>query len=107
MKDKEDRDNSDRPIRDRRRKYGHSPSPRPGVIWKDPYRLGVLLQLFLIALLIVLLIYVLFPFFAVAGRFGLSVKQVFVVPVAVAAVVVLFIRRGLRLVRLLRGGSRD
>ncbi len=106
IEEKEKKD-PDRPIKDRRRKYRHSPSPREGVIWKDPYRLGVLLQLFLIALLIVLLIYVLFPFFAVAGRFGLSVKQVFVVPVAVAAVVALFIRRGWRLLRILRGGAGD
>ncbi len=107
MNEKENRDKSDRPIKDRRRKYRQSPSPRPGSVWKDPYRLGVLLQLFLIALLIVLLIYVLFPFFAVADRLGLSVKQIFVVPVAVAVVVALFIRRGWRLLRTLRGGAGD
>jgi hypothetical protein len=70
--------------------------------WRDPYKIGMLLHIGLIILLCSLLVYSLIPFFAVAGRLGLSTTQQLILPVAVLAVVIFFWRRVRGLVRKLR-----
>lgn len=71
--------------------------------WRDPYKLGAVLQLCLIILLVSLLVYSLFPFFAVAGRMGLSTTQTLILPIAVLAVAIFFARRVRGLIKNLRG----
>jgi len=70
--------------------------------WRDPYKLGILLQICLIILLVSLLVYSLVPFFAVAGRLGLSTAQTMILPAAVFVVLIFFWRRVRGLVRKLR-----
>lgn len=70
---------------------------------RDPQKLGALIHLCITVLLVSLLIYCLFPFFAAAERLGLSAKFKVALPVAVAALVIFFVRRAIGLVRTLRG----
>ncbi len=74
----------------------------PKSIWRDPYKLGILLQLALIALLVSLLVYSIFPFYTAAKRLDLSPLQILVLPIAIGAVAVFFARRALRLLRALK-----
>jgi hypothetical protein len=76
---------------------------RRGDSLRDPQKLGALIHLCITVLLMVLLIYCLFPFFAAAERLGLSVKYKVALPVGVAALVVFFVRRAVGLARTLRG----
>lgn len=70
--------------------------------WRDPYKIGILVQICLIILLASLLVYLLVPFFAVAGRMGLSRTQTMILPAAVLALLVFLWRRVRGLVRKLR-----
>jgi hypothetical protein len=70
---------------------------------RDPHKLGALIHLCITVLLMILLVYCLFPFFAAAERLGLSTQYRVALPVAVAALVVFFVRRAVGLVRTLRG----
>jgi hypothetical protein len=79
--------------------------PRQRGIWKDPYKFGLVLQLCLTVLLISLLIYCLFPFFAMMDRLDIPVKRVVYIPVAIVVVVLFFTRRAVRLIRRLREGK--
>jgi hypothetical protein len=74
---------------------------RRGVL-RDPYKLGLLLQLCLTLLLISLLVYSLFPFLAVMDRLEIPIRRVIYIPLAIVAVVVFFARRTLRLLRQLK-----
>jgi hypothetical protein len=77
---------------------------RRGVL-RDPYKFGVLLQIFFTLLLISLLIYCLFPFFAMMDKLDVPTKRVIYIPIAIVAVVLFFVRRAVRLVRRLREGG--
>jgi hypothetical protein len=70
--------------------------------WRDPYKLGILLQICLIIFLVSLLVYFLVPFFAVAGRLGLSKVHTMMLPAAVFVILIVFWRRVRGLVRKLR-----
>jgi hypothetical protein len=76
---------------------------RRGRALRDPQKLGALIHLCITVLLMILLVYCLFPFFAAADRLGLSTKYKVALPIAVAALVAFFIRRAIGLVRTLRG----
>jgi len=74
-------------------------------VFRDPYKFGILLQIFFTLLLISLLIYCLFPFFAMMDRLDVPTKRVIYIPIAIVAVVLFFVRRAVRLVRRLRKGG--
>ena len=79
--------------------------PRRRSVFKDPYKFGLLLQIFFTLLLISLLIYCLFPFFAMMDRLDVPTKRVIYIPIAIVAVVLFFARRAVRLLRRLREGG--
>lgn len=70
---------------------------------KDPYRLGLALQICLTLLLISLLIYCLFPFFAMMDRLDIPIGRVIYIPIAIVVIVLFFARRTVKLIRKFRG----
>ncbi len=79
-------------------------SPRRWGILKDPYKVGLVLQICLTLLLIALLLYCLFPFFAMMIRLDIPIRRVIYIPLAIVVVVIVFTMRAVKLVRRLRKG---
>jgi hypothetical protein len=79
--------------------------PRHRGMLRDPYKLGLVLQICLTLLLISLLLYCMFPFFAMMDRLDIPIKRVIYIPLAIVVVVLFFTRRTVRLIRRLREGK--